>query len=102
MSIRKKFIYLVNIFAGSLFFVWFVVGEYWNGKLPRVPDESTGNVYPIAFHGTDGYANWTQITIFWAIPVTGGLIVILTTLIDYHLRKKNRHGDTSVWDASDK
>ena len=92
---RKKIVYVLYFFAGALFFAWGGIYDYWNGRLPTVPDESTGSVYPINFHGTDGYATGTQIIIYYSIPVFSIVLAILVMTIDYWLGRMSRrsHSD---------
>lgn len=65
-EVRKKIVYVAYLFAVALFFVWGGLGAYWNGRLPTTPDEATGRVYVMHFHGTDGYANFNQIVLSYA------------------------------------
>lgn len=53
-----------------------------------MPDEAIGRVYPLHFHGTDGYANQTEIFIIWAVPLFAMAIIVVTTWIDNSSKKK--------------
>ncbi len=88
---RKKLVNLAYLFAVSLIFVWAGVGEYWNGRLPTIPDESTGRIYAIHFHGTDGYVHAPEITIFYALPITALVLAIIINRIDQYLDRKNKN-----------
>ncbi|MGQ0542978.1 MAG: hypothetical protein ACT4O9_14170 [Blastocatellia bacterium] len=72
-------------------FVWGAVNQYWNGRLPTAPDESTGRIYVLHFHGTDGYANGTEIAIFWGLPFAALGLAIVVDMIDRYLDKKNKN-----------
>lgn len=87
-GVKKRIIRMAYLLAGSLFFVWGGIYRYWNGRVPTVPDESTGRIYRMPFHGTDGYLNLCEILIFWALPFTALSLAIVINIIDRYLDKK--------------
>ena len=80
---KKKFIYYVSFIPAFIAIVgWGGYGEYLNETTPRAPNEAIGRIYPLHFHGTDGYLTQTEYFIFWALPA-----VCLTFFITFAIIK---------------
>jgi hypothetical protein len=66
-----------QIIGISLFCGWGVLYYLWNGSLPTNPNESTGEVYSISFHGTEGFVTLREYIFFWLLPAFGLIVPIL-------------------------
>lgn len=84
-----RLFYVVRVVGGLLFFVLCGYDDYLSKKLPRMADETVGRIYPLAFRGTGyGYANQTEIVIYWGIFVVGVALVVIPTWIEIRTKKK--------------
>ena len=63
---RKR---LCTVAGGLLAIGWLVYCQYLYDNLPRTPDETVGRVYPFSFRGVPGYANLSEIAIFWVFSI---------------------------------
>ena len=79
---QKRLVRAAYFIPVLLFFVWGGVGDFWNGRLPTVPDEGSGRIYVLHFHGTDGYANTMEMAIFYSLPLLAIALGIIINELD--------------------
>src|SRR5436190_12705699 len=78
---RKRLIFVLRLVGGLFLLAWFGYADNLNWKLPRIPNETVGRVFPIPFHGTDGYADQTQYLLFWATFFIGILLFLIASWV---------------------
>src|SRR6476661_1074881 len=82
---RARLLYKAGYLVAGLFLSWGLLWSYLGMNASTSPNESTGEVYSLKFHGTTVYVDFIEMAFIYMLPIAGFTGFLVLALLEKKL-----------------